>query len=207
MGVIVASRIQAHDRAITDKIQQRLERLETGRAWSLAVSSLAWACYLSPREAQVRWIRLANGLHAIGGSLPYHSTHGVMALVTLGHDGDAGSSVHFGDAIPWKCCLRPPTHNKSPSRYYVSQIFAQAKVIPSHPILSSAGPCACTVRPSFAGFGDAGSCCCLSRVDRVVDRPRPKFNAHRRLKHRTSLPCYANSVPLPYFARLFCPLS
>lgn len=54
---------------------------------------------------------------------PYHSTHGVM---TLGHDGDAGSSVHFGDAIPWKCCLRPP-------RYYVSQIFAQAKVIPFVP--------------------------------------------------------------------------
>lgn len=59
--------------------------------------------------------------------LPYHSTDGVM---TLGHDGDAESSVHFGDAIPWKCCLRPPAQNKLPSRYYVSQIFAQAKVIP-----------------------------------------------------------------------------
>lgn len=68
---------------------------------------------------------------------PYHSTVGVMAL---GHDGDAGSSVRFGDATPWKCCLRPPTQHALPSRYYVSQISHRPEKsshgTPSHRLLS-----------------------------------------------------------------------
>lgn len=78
---------------------------------------------------------------------PYHSTVGVMAL---GNDGDVGSSVHVGDVIPWKCCLRPPTQYKLHSRYYVSQISHRRK---SHPIASHP-----ITKPSIAGFGDAVFC-------------------------------------------------
>lgn len=124
-------------RAISDN---RLDRASGPRDWrDQALPSLSlslplgkfshwtWALYLSPRGGSTMVDKARQWLTRDWRRPPYHSTVGVMAL---GHDGDVGSSVHFGDAIPWKCCLRPPTQDKSHSRYYVSQISHRPKVIP-----------------------------------------------------------------------------
>ena len=62
--------------------------------------------------------------------LPYHSTHGVM---TLGHDGDAGSSVHFGDAIPVEM-LSSSTHAQLVALALLC--VADIRTGQSHPIAS-----------------------------------------------------------------------